>query len=134
MDTIFVKELNEKAQQAGLLLGDKIVAVNDVLVSGKSYKEVVELIQKSPDYLHLLVLPKEEDVIQKVSYFYAVKCKFFTLSPFSFSVKPHTILLVTKLQTINWTEEDINFTIKNRTRSTTRKDQIFTRTLYLGDL
>lgn len=67
MDTIFVKELNEKAQQAGLLLGDKLVSVNGIAVTGKSYREVVELIQNSPEYLHLLVIPKEEDVLQKVS-------------------------------------------------------------------
>ncbi|XP_031352150.1 uncharacterized protein LOC116177335 isoform X3 [Photinus pyralis] len=67
MDTIFVKNVfpNSPAEQAGLQHGDRIVAVNGDLVNDKSYKQVVQLIQHSPEYLHLLVVSKEDDVLQK---------------------------------------------------------------------
>ncbi|KAF5295367.1 hypothetical protein FQR65_LT01557 [Abscondita terminalis] len=67
MDTIFVKNVSpySPAEQAGLQHGDRIVAVNGVLVNDTSYKQVVQLIQRSPEYLHLLVVPKEDDVLQK---------------------------------------------------------------------
>lgn len=69
MDTIFVKNVKDRspAKQAGLQQGDRLVAVNGVTVSDKSYSQVVQLIVNSPEYLHLLVVPKEEDVLQRVS-------------------------------------------------------------------
>lgn len=67
MDTIFVKNVAEgPSKQAGLQKGDRIIAVNGIPVADKSYSQVVRLIQRSPDYLHLLVVPKEDDVLQQV--------------------------------------------------------------------
>ncbi|CAG9860235.1 unnamed protein product [Phyllotreta striolata] len=67
MDTIFVKHVKEKspAKQAGLQRGDRLVAVNGVIVKDKPYTQVVQLIVNSPEYLHLLVVPKEDDVLQR---------------------------------------------------------------------
>lgn len=68
MDTIFVKNVAEgsPAKQAGLQKGDRIVGVNGIAVANLSYSQVVNLIQKSPNYLHLLVVSKEDDVLQQV--------------------------------------------------------------------
>nr|CAH7720276.1 unnamed protein product [Callosobruchus chinensis] len=67
MDTIFVKQVRERsaARRAGLQQGDRLVAVNGVPVKDKEYSQVVQLVQNSPEYLHLLVVPKEEDVLQR---------------------------------------------------------------------
>ncbi|KAJ8957781.1 hypothetical protein NQ314_006494, partial [Rhamnusium bicolor] len=67
MDTIFVKHVKDRspAKQAGLQRGDRLVAVNGVPVKDKSYSQVIQLIVNSPEYLHLLVVPKEEDVLQR---------------------------------------------------------------------
>ncbi|XP_060529948.1 rho GTPase-activating protein 21-like isoform X3 [Cylas formicarius] len=67
MDTIFVKQVRERspARQAGLQRGDRIVAVNGVPTASSTYQQVVHRIASSPDYLHLLVVPKEEDVLQR---------------------------------------------------------------------
>ncbi|CAH1973624.1 unnamed protein product [Acanthoscelides obtectus] len=56
MDTIFVKQVRERsaAKRAGLQQGDRLVAVNGVPVKDKEYSQVVQLIQNSPEYLHLL--------------------------------------------------------------------------------
>ncbi|XP_071049993.1 rho GTPase-activating protein 23 isoform X4 [Onthophagus taurus] len=66
METIFVRNIVEggPAEQAGLRVGDCLVAVNGIPVCDKSYSEVVNYIQHSPDFLHLLVISREEDVIQ----------------------------------------------------------------------
>ena len=47
MDTIFVKQVKEggPAYQAGLHTGDRIVSVNGESVTGKSYPQVIALIQ-----------------------------------------------------------------------------------------
>lgn len=70
MDTIFVKHVKDRspAKLAGLQCGDRLVAINRIPVTDKSYSQVIHLIQNSPDYLHLLVVPKEEDILQRVSY------------------------------------------------------------------
>lgn len=67
MDTIFVINVRDPspAKEAGLQQGDRLVAVNNIPVT--SYTEAVKLIVQSPEYLHLLIVPKEEDVIQRVS-------------------------------------------------------------------
>ncbi|KAJ8912112.1 hypothetical protein NQ315_005448, partial [Exocentrus adspersus] len=67
METIFVKHVKDRspAKQAGLQRGDRLLAVNGVLVKDKPYSQVVQLILNSPEYLHLLVVPKEEDVLQR---------------------------------------------------------------------
>jgi len=47
------------------ILGDRIVCVNGKV--GLNYAQVVQLIQHSETYLHLLVVPKEDDLLQQVS-------------------------------------------------------------------
>ncbi|XP_049823954.1 rho GTPase-activating protein 21-B isoform X5 [Aethina tumida] len=68
MDTIFVKKVHDAspAKRAGLQYGDRLLAVNGIPIKDKTYNQVVQLIANSPDYLHLLVVPKEEDIIQRV--------------------------------------------------------------------
>ena len=91
LDTIFVKSVRESgpAHLAGLqcgmslnfttffhahnniffvwYLGDRIISVNGESVSGKSYAEVVGLIQRLRDNLSLIVVPKQDDILQMVS-------------------------------------------------------------------
>ncbi|XP_051987766.1 rho GTPase-activating protein 23-like isoform X2 [Xyrauchen texanus] len=66
MDTIFVKNVREKgpAHQAGLCTGDRLVKVNGESVLGKTYSQVIELIQNSDSVLVLSIMPKDEDVLQ----------------------------------------------------------------------
>ncbi len=47
MDTIFVKQVKDAgpAHHAGLNTGDRIVSVNDESVTGKTYSQVIALIQ-----------------------------------------------------------------------------------------
>lgn len=47
MDTIFVKSVREKspAHQAGLCTGDRLIKVNGESVLGKTYSQVIALIQ-----------------------------------------------------------------------------------------
>jgi len=40
--------------------------VNGVPVEKKAYADVVELVQKSPEVLDLVVIQKQDDIIQKV--------------------------------------------------------------------
>ncbi|GCB61074.1 hypothetical protein scyTo_0009278, partial [Scyliorhinus torazame] len=66
MDTIFVKSVKEggAAYQAGLCTGDRIVKVNTESIIGKTYSQVISLIQNSEDVLELSVMPKDEDILQ----------------------------------------------------------------------
>ncbi|CAL8303645.1 unnamed protein product [Lota lota] len=66
MDTIFVKSVKDKgpAQQAGLCTGDRLVKVNGESVLGKTYSQVISLIQNSQNILELSIMPKDEDVLQ----------------------------------------------------------------------
>ncbi|XP_023654064.1 rho GTPase-activating protein 23-like isoform X3 [Paramormyrops kingsleyae] len=66
VDTIFVKNVREKgpAHQAGLCTGDRLVKVNRESVLGKTYSQVIALIQNSENILELTVMPKDEDVLQ----------------------------------------------------------------------
>ncbi|CAH1789552.1 unnamed protein product [Owenia fusiformis] len=66
MDTIFVKQVKDggPAQMAGLNTGDRIVSVNGESVTGKTYSQVIALIQASDRQLKLLVVPKDEDILQ----------------------------------------------------------------------
>ncbi|XP_076856271.1 rho GTPase-activating protein 23 isoform X3 [Brachyhypopomus gauderio] len=66
MDTIFVKSVREKgpAHQAGLCTGDRLVKVNGESVLGKTYTQVIALIQNSANVLELSIMPKDEDVLQ----------------------------------------------------------------------
>jgi hypothetical protein len=67
METIFVKNVTEgsPAHLAGLQCGDRLVKVNDVLVTKKTYAEVVQLIKNTPERLQLLAVPKEDDILQR---------------------------------------------------------------------
>ncbi|XP_022528509.2 rho GTPase-activating protein 23 isoform X2 [Astyanax mexicanus] len=66
MDTIFVKNVRERgpAHQAGLCTGDRLVKVNGESVLGKTYSQVIALIQNSESVLELSIMPKDEDVLQ----------------------------------------------------------------------
>ncbi|XP_030397474.1 rho GTPase-activating protein 23 isoform X3 [Gopherus evgoodei] len=66
MDTIFVKNVKEAgpAHQAGLRTGDRLVKVNGESIIGKTYSQVIALIQNSDDALELSIMPKDEDVLQ----------------------------------------------------------------------
>ncbi|WAQ93624.1 RHG21-like protein [Mya arenaria] len=52
------------AQRAGLNPGDRIISVNGEPVTGKSYGQVISLIQQTTTDLSILVVPKEEDILQ----------------------------------------------------------------------
>ncbi|XP_056439830.1 rho GTPase-activating protein 21-like isoform X2 [Gadus chalcogrammus] len=66
MDTIFVKQVKEggPANGAGLCTGDRIVKVNGESIIGKTYSQVIALIQNSDASLELCVMPKDEDILQ----------------------------------------------------------------------
>eukprot|EP00066_Takifugu_rubripes_P017127 XP_011606393.1 PREDICTED: rho GTPase-activating protein 21 isoform X2 [Takifugu rubripes] len=66
MDTIFVKQVKEggPAHRAGLCTGDRIVKVNGESIIGKTYSQVIALIQNSDASLELCVMPKDEDILQ----------------------------------------------------------------------
>ncbi|XP_063815759.1 rho GTPase-activating protein 23 isoform X1 [Pseudophryne corroboree] len=66
MDTIFVKHVKEggPAQQAGLCTGDRLVKVNGESIIGKTYSQVIALIQNSDDVLELSIMPRDEDILQ----------------------------------------------------------------------
>ncbi|KAM6107822.1 rho GTPase-activating protein 23 [Pterocles gutturalis] len=66
MDTIFVKNVREDgpAHQAGLRTGDRLVKVNGESIIGKTYSQVIALIQNSDDVLELAIMPKDEDILQ----------------------------------------------------------------------
>ncbi|XP_017261964.1 rho GTPase-activating protein 21 isoform X2 [Kryptolebias marmoratus] len=66
MDTIFVKQVKEggPARGAGLCTGDRIVKVNGESIIGKTYSQVIALIQNSDASLELCVMPKDEDILQ----------------------------------------------------------------------
>ncbi|CAB1437313.1 unnamed protein product, partial [Pleuronectes platessa] len=66
MDTIFVKQVKEggPAHGAGLCTGDRIVKVNGESIIGKTYSQVIALIQNSEPSLELCVMPKDEDILQ----------------------------------------------------------------------
>ncbi|XP_023573895.1 rho GTPase-activating protein 23 [Octodon degus] len=66
MDTIFVKNVKDDgpAHRAGLRTGDRLVKVNGESVIGKTYSQVIALIQNSADTLELSIMPKDEDILQ----------------------------------------------------------------------
>ncbi|XP_030076658.1 rho GTPase-activating protein 23 isoform X2 [Microcaecilia unicolor] len=66
MDTIFVKNVKEggPAHLAGLCTGDRLVKVNGESIVGKTYSQVIALIQNSEDALELSIMPKDEDILQ----------------------------------------------------------------------
>ncbi|XP_049715908.1 rho GTPase-activating protein 23 isoform X1 [Elephas maximus indicus] len=66
MDTIFVKNVKDDgpAHRAGLRTGDRLVKVNGESIIGKTYSQVIALIQNSDDTLELSIMPKDEDILQ----------------------------------------------------------------------
>ncbi|XP_055449854.1 rho GTPase-activating protein 21 isoform X2 [Psammomys obesus] len=70
MDTIFVKQVKEggPAAEAGLCTGDRIIKVNGESVIGKTYSQVIALIQNSDTTLELSVMPKDEDILQVLQF------------------------------------------------------------------
>ncbi|ERE67611.1 rho GTPase-activating protein 21 isoform 1 [Cricetulus griseus] len=52
------------AHRAGLRTGDRLVKVNGESVIGKTYSQVIGLIQNSDDTLELSIMPKDEDILQ----------------------------------------------------------------------
>ncbi|KAM9308058.1 rho GTPase-activating protein 21 [Gastrophryne carolinensis] len=66
MDTIFVKQVKENgpAHLGGLCTGDRIIKVNGESIIGKTYSQVIALIQNSDSTLELSVMPKDEDILQ----------------------------------------------------------------------
>jgi len=78
MDTIFVKNVKDDgpAHRAGLRTGDRLVKVNGESVIGKTYSQVIALIQNSDDTLELSIMPKDEDILQLGS-----PCLVLSLSP-----------------------------------------------------
>ncbi|XP_068244881.1 uncharacterized protein [Palaemon carinicauda] len=68
LDTIFVKHVRQgsSAHLAGLKTGDRVVSVNGESVGSCTYQEVVAIIQRSPPTLQLMVVPREEDLLQQV--------------------------------------------------------------------
>lgn len=69
MDTIFVKHVqqNSPASEAGLRTGDRVVSVDGAPTRGEQYATVVQRIQQAGAWLRLLVVPQEDDILQKVS-------------------------------------------------------------------
>ncbi|KAK3749922.1 hypothetical protein QZH41_017375, partial [Actinostola sp. cb2023] len=47
-------------------VSDQVVSVNDIQVLNKSYRQVIDLIQKSRDNVELGIVPKEECVLQMI--------------------------------------------------------------------
>ncbi len=60
MDTIFVKEVRHDgpAYAAGLRQGDQILTVNDQPINGKTYSQVIAMIQNAFVYLSLDILQR----------------------------------------------------------------------------
>ena len=56
---------------AGLNIGDRLVSVNGETVAGRTYAQVVQMIQKSRDSLFLVVVPRQDDILQVVSITYS---------------------------------------------------------------
>ena len=70
---IFVKSVKDRgpAVLAGLNIGDRLVSVNGETVAGRTYAQVVQMIQKSRDSLFLVVVPRQDDILQVVSITYS---------------------------------------------------------------
>lgn len=67
MDTIFVKQVRENspAAEAGLRTGDRVVSVDGKPTRGEQYAKVVQRIQQAGPWLRLLVVSKEDDILQR---------------------------------------------------------------------
>lgn len=87
MDTIFVRSVRPggPAAAAGLRAGDRVLAVNgEPVACGRSrapYARVVQLAQREPRILRLTVVPRDHDLLQRVSC-----CKIIIIIAFSMAV------------------------------------------------
>ena len=74
---IFVKSVKDRgpAVLAGLNIGDRLVSVNGETVAGRTYAQVVQMIQKSRDSLFLVVVPRQDDILQVVRKTYFISNK-----------------------------------------------------------
>ncbi|XP_051926940.1 rho GTPase-activating protein 21-like isoform X2 [Hippocampus zosterae] len=90
VDTIFVKSVKENspAHRAGLCTGDRLVKVNGESILGKTYSQVIRLIQSSEKNLELSVMPKDKDVLQLISAYSQEAC--FRVND-TFSIKDHNL-------------------------------------------
>ena len=52
-----------------VIAGDRILSVNGESVEKKSYGDVIQLIQATGDVLELAVVPRQDDILQIVSFF-----------------------------------------------------------------
>ncbi|GFS02096.1 Na(+)/H(+) exchange regulatory cofactor NHE-RF1 [Elysia marginata] len=66
LESIFVKTVKEgsPAELSGLHPGDRLVAINGDSITGKPYPQVIETIHSCDSVLKLLVVPKDEDILQ----------------------------------------------------------------------
>ncbi|XP_046480202.1 rho GTPase-activating protein 21 isoform X1 [Neodiprion pinetum] len=67
MDTIFVKQVraNSPASEAGLRTGDRVASVDGVPTRGEQYARVVQRIQQAGPWLRLIVVSKDDDILQR---------------------------------------------------------------------
>ncbi|CAG5119925.1 unnamed protein product, partial [Candidula unifasciata] len=88
-ETIFVKSVKEgsPAYYAGLNIGDRVLAVNGISVSDKSYQDVIRTILQSGHTLRLLVVPKDDDILQLAYEPQARDCKYTSSSSLTDSIR-----------------------------------------------
>lgn len=91
MDTIFVKQVraNSPAAEAGLRTGDRVVSVDGTPTRGEQYASVVQRIQQAGPWLRLLVVSKEDDILQRVREIALGSIRFYLLLPDRFRVGGH---------------------------------------------
>ncbi|XP_048504870.1 uncharacterized protein LOC105687120 isoform X4 [Athalia rosae] len=67
MDTIFVKQVraNSPASEAGLRTGDRVASVDGVPTRGEQYARVIQRIQQAGPWLRLIVVSKDDDILQR---------------------------------------------------------------------
>lgn len=68
LDTFFIKTVTpgSTADRAGLRSGDRIVSINGELIGGKTFKDIIEIIQYCTGDLKVGVVPRNEDILQLV--------------------------------------------------------------------
>ena len=72
-----------------VIAGDRILSVNGESVEKKSYGDVIQLIQATGDVLELAVVPRQDDILQIVSFF--LSSKLYLLFSVVCSSNYHTV-------------------------------------------